>query len=66
MTTFGQWLAERRAQYPNSHTRWSQGEREQLADEVAAGWGWQRISEKHGRTIAAVEHQAQTDKLERN
>lgn len=64
--SFAEWLAGRRAQFPNSHTRWSGGEREQLADEVAAGWGWQRISEKHGRTITAVERQAVADKLERN
>jgi hypothetical protein len=56
--TFGEWLAGRRAQFPNSHTRWSIGECEQLADEVAAGWGWQRIAGQHGRTISAVSRQA--------
>ena len=66
-TTPGEQTAGRRARHPNAHTRWSQGEREQLADEVAAGWAWQRIAEKHGRTIAAVYHQADAaDKLERN
>ncbi len=62
--TYGQMLAERRARYPNTHTYWSQGEREQLRDEVAAGWGWQRIAEKHGRTISAVVRRAADDRMQ--
>lgn len=66
MPTFGQYVAAKRAQYPNANTRWSLGEREQLADEVAAGWSWPRIAAAHGRTLAAVEKQAERDELERN
>ena len=56
--TFGEWLKARRAQFPNSHHRWSTGEREQLAREIAAGWEWSRISEAHGRTVSAIQRQA--------
>ena len=66
MTTFGQYVAAKRARYPNTNTRWSPGEREQLAREVEAGWGWPRIAAQHGRTLAAVEKQAERDGLERN
>lgn len=53
--TFGEWLKARRAQFANSHTRWSEAEREQLADEVARGLDWRAIAERHGRTPGAVQ-----------
>jgi hypothetical protein len=64
--TFGDWVATRRAHYPNNRAPWSQAEREQLAAEVAAGWSWQRIAQQHGRTVPAVVNRGQTDKLKRN
>lgn len=56
--TFGEWLKLRRKQYPNSHHRWSDGEVEKLRAELAAGDGWQQISDRHGRTVGAVKRQA--------
>jgi hypothetical protein len=56
--TFGEWLAGRRAQFPNSHTRWTAAETGQLRDEIAAGWDWARIAAKHGRTVGAVKREA--------
>lgn len=56
--TFGEWLKARRKQYPNSHTRWSDGERERLAHEVDSGVTWRRISDLHGRTVHAVQREA--------
>lgn len=56
--TFGEWLRGRRAQFPNSHHRWSEGECELLRDEVASGTAWPLIAEKHGRTVSAVKRQA--------
>jgi len=61
--TFGEWLRARRKQYPNSHTRWSEDERTRLADEVGSGYGWQKISDLHGRTIHAVQREAVRDGL---
>jgi hypothetical protein len=61
--TFGEWLKARRKQYPNSHTRWSAAEREQLAGEVQAGMAWRRISDLHGRTVHAVQREAVQDGL---
>lgn len=52
--TFGEWLRARRAQYPNSHTRWSEVEIERLTAEVAHRWEWERIAKGHGRTVNAV------------
>ena len=66
MPTFGQYVAAKRARYPNANTRWSPEERRQLGAELAAGWGWPRIAAAHGRTLAAVEKQAERDGLERN
>lgn len=56
--TFGEWLKARRKQYPQSHTRWSDRERTQLAHEVAQGFAWRRISDVHGRTVNAVQREA--------
>jgi hypothetical protein len=56
--TFGEWLKARRKQYPNSHTRWSDVERERLAHEVSTGVTWRRISDLHGRTVHAVQREA--------
>jgi hypothetical protein len=56
--TFGEWLKARRKQFPNSHTRWSEGERETLSQEVGQGFGWRRISDLHGRTVGAVQREA--------
>jgi len=61
--TFGEWLKARRKQYPNSHTRWSEVERERLAKEVAAGVAWRRIADLHGRTVHAVQREAVRDEL---
>jgi hypothetical protein len=61
--TFGEWLRARRKQYPNSHTRWSEDERGRLAAEVETGYGWQKISDLHGRTIHAVQREAVRDGL---
>ncbi len=61
--TFGEWLKARRKQYPNSHTRWSQDERTQLAEEVGQGFTWRRISDLHGRTVNAVQREAVRDGL---
>lgn len=57
--TFGEWLRLRRKQYPNSHTRWTEDEVRRLDDEIGLyGMDWQRISDRHGRTVAAVKRQA--------
>jgi len=61
--TFGEWLRSRRKQYPNSHTRWSGEEREQLAKELGGGQSWQRIADGHGRTVHAVQREAVKDGL---
>jgi hypothetical protein len=61
--TFGEWLKARRKQYPHSHTRWSEDERSQLADEVGQGFTWRRISDLHGRTVNAVQREAVRDGL---
>ena len=61
--TFGEWLKARRKQYPSSHTRWSEDERGRLAAEVESGFGWQRISDLHGRTVHAVQREAVQDGL---
>lgn len=52
--TFGEWLKARRAQFPHSHTRWTEVETERLLAEVAHSWDWARIAEGHGRTVNAV------------
>ena len=56
--TFGEWLRSRRKQYPNSHTRWSVREDQELREEIADGWDWARIAKAHGRTVSAVKRQA--------
>lgn len=56
--TFGEWLKARRAQFPNSHTRWSDEECDLLRGEVASSAAWKVVAEKHGRTVAAVKRQA--------
>ena len=61
--TFAEWLRTRRKQYPNSHTRWSSEEREQLAHELGGGSSWQRIADVHGRTVHAVQREAVKDGL---
>lgn len=61
--TFAEWLRTRRKQYPNSHTRWSSEEREQLAHELGGGHSWQRIADGHGRTVHAVQREAVKDGL---
>ena len=61
--TFAEWLRSRRKQYPNSHTRWSSEEREQLAHELGGGSSWQRIADVHGRTVHAVQREAVKDGL---
>lgn len=61
--TFAEWLRSRRKRYPNSHTRWSTQEREQLAKELGGGNSWQRIADVHGRTVHAVQREAVKDGL---
>ena len=61
--TFAEWLRTRRKQYPNSHTRWSTLERDQLALELGGGSTWQRIADVHGRTVHAVQREAVKDGL---
>jgi len=64
--TFGEWLRARRAQFPNSHTRWSEIERKRLAAEVAHRFDWARIATGHGRTVSACKRQAAIDSTGRD
>lgn len=56
--TFGEWLKARRMSYPNARRRWTDGEIQQLRDEVAAGLPWAEIGQRHGRTANSVQVRA--------
>ncbi len=56
--TFGEWLKQRRKQYPNARRHWDDEELIQLRGEVHAGLSWSEIGDRHGRTANAVQARA--------